>query len=115
MFYFGSMVARVYSMHSITIFYLLLMIRQKREKYYWLILSDMPFEIAEPEIMRQRDIIIDHLNRSYLKKTENDDIPLYVMRNALARLPEYAYIKNRQPYVDEESGRWRLNMGIDGD
>ena len=80
------------------------------QKYYWLILSDMPFEIAEPEILRQRKIIIEHLNRSYLVKTENDDIPLYVMRNTLARLSDYSFIKDRKPYVDEKSGRLRFNI-----
>ena len=85
------------------------------QKYYWLILSDMPIEIAEPEILRQRGVIIDLLNRSYIKKSENDDIPLYVMRNALARLPEYSYIKNRQPYIDEKSGRLRFTMDDKGE
>jgi hypothetical protein len=70
----------------------------------------MPFEIAEPEILRQREIIIEHLNRRYLVKTENDDIPLYVMRNALARLPDYSHIKDRKPYIDEKSGRLRFNI-----
>ena len=85
------------------------------QKYYWLILSDMPFEIAEPEILRQKEIIIDHLNRSYIKKSENDDIPLYVMRNVLARLPQYSYIKDRQPYIDEKSGRLRFDMDNKGE
>jgi len=61
-------------------------------------------------ILRQREIIIEHLNRSYLVKTENDDIPLYVMRNTLARLPDYSFIKDRKPYVDEKSGRLRFNI-----
>ena len=75
------------------------------QKYYWLILSDMPFDIAESEILRQRELIIDQLNRSYLIKNGNEDILLCVMRNTLARLPEYSYIKDRKPYVDEKSGR----------
>jgi len=75
------------------------------QKYYWLILSDMPFDIAEPEILRQKDTIIDQINRSYVIKNGNEDILLCVMRNVLARLPEYSYIKDRKPYVDEKSGR----------
>ena len=78
------------------------------QKYYWLILFDMPFEIAEPEIIRQKEHIIDHLNRSYLIKNGNEDVALYAMRNALSRLPEYAYIKDRRPYVCEKNGRLKF-------
>ena len=80
------------------------------QKYYWLILSDMPFDIAELEIIRQKEHIIDHLNRSYLIKNGNEDIALYAMRNALSRLPEYACIKDRKPYVCEKNGRLKFNL-----
>jgi len=80
------------------------------QKYYWLILSDMPFDIAQPEIERQKERIIEHLNRSYPVKDGNEDVPLCAMRNALARLPEYSHIKDRKPYVDEKSGKLRFNM-----
>jgi hypothetical protein len=80
------------------------------QKYYWLILSDMPFDIAEPEIIRQKDIIIDQLSRSYLVKSGNEDVALCAMRNALARLPEYSYIKGRKPYVNEKTGRLQFDM-----
>ena len=80
------------------------------QKYYWLILSDMPLDIAEPEIYRQKELIIEQLNRSYLVKSGIEDVLLYVMRNALARLPEYAYIKDRKPYVDDKNGRLRFDM-----
>jgi len=80
------------------------------QKYYWLILSDMPFDIARPEIMRQKEHIIDHLNRSYLIKTGNEDVALCAMRNALACLPEYAYIKDRKPYVCDKTGRLRFDI-----
>ena len=80
------------------------------QKYYWLILSDMPYDIAEPEIIRQKENIIDHLNRSYLIKSGNEDVALYAMRNALSRLPEYDYIKDRKPYVSEKTGRLQFNI-----
>lgn len=80
------------------------------QRYYWLTLSDMPYEIAEPEIHRQKDKIIEQLNRTYLIKNENDDIPLYAMRNALARLPEFSYIKDRQTYIDEKTGHLCFDM-----
>jgi len=78
------------------------------QKYYWYILSEMPFDIAEKELLRQKDLIADHLNRSIKIKTENDDIPIYAMRNALSRLPEYLYIKDRKPY--EEKGRLYFDL-----
>jgi hypothetical protein len=80
------------------------------QKYYWLILSDMPFCIAEPEIERQKEHIIGHLSRSYLMKNGNEDIPLYAMRNALSRLPAYLYLKDRRPYVNKKTGRMEFDM-----
>ena len=80
------------------------------QRYYWLCLSDMPFEIAEKEIKRQKDYIISQLNQNHVMKNENDDLPLYVMRNTLARLPEFSYIKNRRPNIDEVSGCLRFDM-----
>lgn len=69
------------------------------QRYYWMILSDMDFDMAEPEIERQKDIICEQLSRNYLVKTGNEDIMLYVMRNALSRLPQFSYIKDRKPYT----------------
>jgi hypothetical protein len=80
------------------------------QKYYWLILSDMPFDIAGPELVRQKEHIVEHLSRSYLIKSGGEDISLCAMRNALARLPEYSYIKARRPYVSEKNGRLQFNM-----
>jgi len=80
------------------------------QRYYWLSLSDMPYDIAEPEIYHQKEHIIAQLSRTYPLKNENDDIPLYVMRNALARLPEFAYIKARRPYIDKKTGRLKFDM-----
>jgi len=74
-------------------------------RYYWLCLSDMPEALAIPQIERQRDAILEQLGRSYLVKTGDEDIPLLVARNTLARLPAYADLRTRKPYVDERSGR----------
>ena len=73
------------------------------QKYYWYILSEMSLDMAEPELIKQKDLIIDQLSRNIKIKNENDDIPIYAMRNALSRLPEYTYLKDRKPY--EEKGR----------
>jgi len=82
------------------------------QKYYWWILSEMPLDIAEPEIWRQKEAIIEHIKQGVVIKNGNEDILLFVMRNALARLPEYSYIKDRQPYVDEKTKRLRFNMAL---
>ena len=73
----------------------------------------MPFDLAEPEILRQKEIIINQLNKSYLMKTGIEDVLLCVMRNTLARLPEYSYIKKRQPYINKNNGRLCFNMDVD--
>jgi hypothetical protein len=80
------------------------------QRFFWLILSDIPFDIAEPEIQRQKETILDHISRKYPSKKGNEDLPLYVMRNALARLPEYSHIKSRNPCIDEKTGKWHFDM-----
>jgi len=78
------------------------------QKYFWFILSQMPYEYAEPQILRQRDAIVEQLSRSFLNRDGGCEIPVYVMRNTLARLPEFEHIKNRQPFTDAKSGRLRF-------
>jgi len=84
--------------------------------YYWLCLSELPFEFAEEEIRRYKGHIVNQLSRSSVMNGESDrnDHPVMVcaVRNALARLPEYAYIRDRQPYVGEKDGR--LHFDING-
>ncbi|MCL2199321.1 MAG: hypothetical protein FWB80_14720 [Defluviitaleaceae bacterium] len=75
------------------------------QKYYWLILSDMPLEIAEPQILMQKEEILAQLAKKHLIKTGNEDVSLYAMRNALSRLPEYAHLHDRKPHVCENTGR----------
>ena len=82
--------------------------------YYWLCLSELPMEFAESEIQRYKERIIGQLSRSSVMNNENDKINHPVMicaiRNALAQLPEYTYIKDRLPYVIEKDGRLHFNM-----
>ena len=82
--------------------------------YYWLCLSELPFDLAEPEIQRYKDKIIGQLSRSSVMNNENDKtnhpVMICTIRNALVRLPEYAYIKDRQPYVNEKNGRLHFDM-----
>lgn len=82
--------------------------------YYWLCLSEIPFGIAEPEINRYKNEIICQLNRSYVMNSKQDKmihpVLLCMMRNALSRLPEYGYIKERLPYVSNKDGRLYFDM-----
>ncbi len=82
--------------------------------YYWLCLSELPLEIAEPEIQRYKDRIIGQLSRSCVMNSENDKtnhpVMICTIRNALSRLPGYAYIKDRQPYVGDKDGRLHFDM-----
>ena len=82
--------------------------------YYWLCLSELPFAFAEPEIQRYKEKIAGQLRRSSVMNSENDKINHPVMicaiRNTLARLPEYLYIKVRQPYICDKDRRLHFNM-----
>ncbi len=82
--------------------------------YYWLCLSELPYGFSQPEIHRYKDRIISQLSRSCMMNSVNDKINHPVMicaiRNVLACLPEYAYIKDRQPYINEKDGRLYFDM-----
>lgn len=77
--------------------------------YYWLCLSEMPLEIADSEIQNYKYEIINQLKKSYVMNSESDKIIhpvlLCILRNILCKYPEYEYIKNRQPNVNEKDGR----------
>ena len=82
--------------------------------YYWLCLSELPIALAEPEILRYKDRIIGQLSRSSVMNSENDKtnhpVMICAIRNTLSRLPEYAYIKDCQPYVNENDGRLHFDI-----
>jgi hypothetical protein len=83
--------------------------------YYWLCLSEIPFSLAESEIMKYKDEMLPWLTvKSCAMNSEHDKtvhpILLCVVRNCLARLPEYAHIKDIQPFVSEEDGRLHFCM-----
>ena len=83
--------------------------------YFWLCLSELPYDIAEPELLKRKDEFYARLkNKSAVMNSESDKIHhpvLYcVLRNCLSRFPEYAYIKTRQPYVSEKDGRLYFDM-----
>ena len=82
--------------------------------YYWLCLSELPLSLAEPEIRRYKEKIIVQLSRSSVMNSENDKtnhpVMICAIRNALARLPEYADIKDRRPYESKKDGRLHFDM-----
>lgn len=85
--------------------------------YFWLCLSELPFEIAKPEILKHRDEMIPWLTtKSCVMNSEHDKtvhpVLLCSLRNCLCRFPEYAHIKDIQPYVSEKDGRLHFDMKI---
>ena len=83
--------------------------------YYYLCLSELPFDIALPEILRYKDVFVHQLtSRSCVMNSEQDKanhpVAVCLIRNILARLPEYAYIKNREPFISEKDGRLHFDM-----
>jgi len=79
--------------------------------YFWLCLSEMTFETAKPEIEKYKAEMLNWLkNKSFVINSEHDKmihtVLICMLRNNLARYPEYAYIKDRQPYIKSpENGR----------
>ncbi len=83
--------------------------------YFWLCLSELPFELAEPEILKYKNQMLPWLTtKSMVMNSEHDKTvhPVLIcsLRNCLCRLPEYAYIKDIQPYVNEKDGRLHFDM-----
>ncbi len=72
--------------------------------YYRLCLSELPFDTAKPEIEKDKPEMLNLLTKkSYVMNSDGDKtmhpVLLCILRNALAKYPEYSYIKDRQPYV----------------
>ncbi|MDE7300339.1 MAG: hypothetical protein K2N94_16190 [Lachnospiraceae bacterium] len=83
--------------------------------YYWLCLSELPFDLAYPKIELYKDEMLNWLtNKSCVMNSESDKlihpVILCILRNILAKYPEYAYIKTRQPYISDKDGRLHFNM-----
>jgi hypothetical protein len=85
------------------------------EWYYWLCLSEMPFDIAKSEIDKYKADMLNRLrNKSFVMNSEHDKIIhpviISILRNNIARYPEYEYIKDREPYISEKDGRLHFDM-----
>ncbi|HBR31437.1 MAG TPA: hypothetical protein DD733_05085 [Clostridiales bacterium] len=85
--------------------------------YFWLCLSELPFELAKNEIEKYKDEMLNWLSNKSCVMNSDDDKMIHlvlfcILRNALAKYPEYAYIKDRQPYIKSpENGRLREKDG----
>ena len=88
--------------------------KENAVNYFWLCLSELPFDIAEPGLMKYKNDFYEKLKKSVPMNTERAQLyqpVLYcVYRDCLAAFPEYAYIKNRQPYINEKDGRLCFDM-----
>lgn len=85
------------------------------EWYFWLCLSEMPFEISKPEIEKYKDEMLNWLcNKSFVMNSKHDKcihpVLITMLRNIIAKYPEYEYIKDRKPYISDEDGRLYFNM-----
>ena len=83
--------------------------------YYWLCLSEIPFQIAKPEVEKYKVEMLNWLcNKSCVMNSEHDKtihpVLLCMLRNIFCKYPEYAYIKDRQPYVNPKNGRLYFNF-----
>ena len=83
--------------------------------YFWLCLSELPLEIANIEIQKYKDEILNWLyNKSCVMNSEQDKIIhpvlMSILRNIVTKYPEYEYVKNRQPYINEKDGRLYFDM-----
>ena len=81
--------------------------------YYWLTLTDIDLPIAISEIKRYESLLVHHLTRSCSYNIEYDKIynpvAIYIVRNCLARLPEYYHIKDIEGYAGSD-GRFHFDL-----
>jgi hypothetical protein len=71
--------------------------------------------MAKSEIDQYKIEMINWLaNKSCVINSDSDKtihpVLLCILRNAMAKYPEYKYIKNRQPYVSEKDRRLHFEM-----
>lgn len=85
--------------------------------YFWLCLSELLFNIAEPEILKYKAEMLNWLtNKSCVMNSESDKmmqpVLISMLRNTISKFPEYEYIKDREPYVSDKNGRLYFDMEV---
>lgn len=82
--------------------------------YFWLCLSEMPLELALPEMERHREKLEKKLRRSYVMHSEQDlalhPMLVCMLRNLMSRLPEYSWLAGCEPCVSGADGRVGLPL-----
>lgn len=83
--------------------------------YFWLCLSELPYEMAESEINKYIDEIMPWLTtKSAVMNSKHDQtihpVIICMLRNLMSRYPEYAHIKERQPYISKKDGRLHFDI-----
>jgi len=81
--------------------------------YYWLTLTDVQVPTAISEIRRYEALLVRHLSRSYSYQNAYDrvynPIAKYIVRNCLARLPEYQHIRGIEGHEGND-GRFHFDF-----
>jgi len=84
--------------------------------YYWLCLSEPPYNTVESELLKYKEELYARLMKSAVMNNESDKIhhPVLccILRNCLCRFPEYAYLKDRQPYVSDKDERLHFDVNL---
>jgi len=69
--------------------------------YYWLCLSELPYELAGREINKYKNDMLAIAKQGMTMYTEEDKIlaaiKIHIIKNCISRLPEYESIRNIQP------------------
>ena len=83
--------------------------------YYWLCLSELPFQMIKQELDKYKPVMLNWLEyKSYVMNSEQDKrvhpVLVCMFRNNISRYPEYKYIRERSPYVSEKDGRLHFDM-----
>lgn len=93
--------------------------------YYWLALSELSYQISQPEIERfsvkcdeqtKQYSLLNMVQKSFVMNSDHDKYAspfgAYVIRNCLSRLSEFSYMKSIEPYISENDGRLHISNQI---
>ncbi|MCL2096546.1 MAG: hypothetical protein FWH10_06545 [Oscillospiraceae bacterium] len=91
--------------------------KENAVNYFMLCLSELPYNIAEPGLLKYKSEFYERLKKSASVKTEYaktyQPVLYYIYRNCLGSFPEYGYIRNRQPYISDKDGRLYFDIDIE--
>lgn len=83
--------------------------------YYWLCLSELPDEIALPQLDTYKEEMYHWLKEKSLVMNSEHDRTIHpilycILRNNLVRYSEYEYIKNKEPFIHKKDGRLHFDI-----